>query len=1383
MTDTSIKYRYFVTDLVSNQVIAEIPFNGVSYERALKTAGSFSGSIPLLEETQHLDLYNSTMPGKTGLYVVRNGECVWGGIIWSRSYDIVGKTISVSASEFQSYLYHRKIWKTWIRKFDGVNVKADADNTDQLIVELPDESSDGVSIDEGAAVELLFLDEKGYPYTGHYRVNKTYRNSSFITVDKDALEYMSGSDPETPIVAQSKKNSVTSRTVSSGSKNVTINTASPHGLAVGDTVWIDKLESKVAKVYKSTTHSTNSASCQSGNEFVSGKVSGKSVSGNSYKFTGEFGVTVTQSDYDDDLKKPVAGNTITLNGFSGSYGTNYFNGDKKVSSVKKWSKTFPAKNIGGGETIPARAVKYVTIYFKDTGITIAKSTYDNNGFPINTSTVTVGTIEKKYVTSVLDDTQGYSPTAGNVNSQNISVAEVPSRTSFTVQSDTSSSVSSTVAGAQVAGATVTWDGTYQANLYLNTDTYDHVRQLLRNVFNDFVGLRYTNPFLGNLSKMKIRTANYNSISDEATISTGLYTSAHSKAIEVDPSDGRLIARIGLDVPYTQFILESESEDYADIGEQINISGNDSAINGDYAIKSITAEKDQFTYDLPDTEQDVETYAISAATASSGNVTYMIFNHSVQPGQLVTVANVNSTGSFSNLNVVNGLVVARTSNTVTVSLNRDGATYATSQGKLYFSTRTRLKELISPDATQVLFGAHNMTAGMNITIVGLRNQNYDGTWVITSTPSPVTFTYEPKFETLNVASTSITKKAVNNTWQIKLTLSDTPDTVAYTYRPGTTKLLVDKSGYGSEPSDISEGPKTLVRHDVVDGVHSFIYEKSTSSTQRVDVPVSYQERLVGDAVTINQAVYTASTKFAKSKPVKTGNGTATFTTLTSHGLVPGDYVWIQNIGMPFTELIGVDSPYTRVLIKVLNVTGSTTFTTDNQALTGVAYGHQPKAGEINATINTGGAGYLNKYDISPDRVTKTNVTVKIDDLPAVNSTLFNSANVTLRAFNAKNRMCYLVIDSDPGVVVGQLVEIQDVDDYNRVIFDGTYSVREVSKVSGGFRISYKSSNTTQKRDYGSWNESVVKGKKVKTIKASEPHTGGKVIIHSYVYSGSYGSFVNNSDIGIGFSTEEYSGNYHRIEDFRGHELTSVGEALSKYSDKYISKPGSTKTIRNLHGFEYRIDCSFDYETSSFKRTFVFIPIYYPGEPVHGEASPVSRFGADKVVFEYPGNIDSVSMDESAENAATRFWMVGSDGGTGTENAAKTFVGVVAKPLIDSGWPLLEATESNDQLDFLEDITDYANRYLNELRPPMGEFSVSVNGSLDPVVNTYKPGDWCSIIVNDPFVQERLSSDLEPRDTVIVRKILSYSVSVPDGNAFPESVSITMIPEWDVDKRGE
>ena len=33
-------YRYFVTDLLTNVVLAEIPFTGVSYERAIKGAGA-----------------------------------------------------------------------------------------------------------------------------------------------------------------------------------------------------------------------------------------------------------------------------------------------------------------------------------------------------------------------------------------------------------------------------------------------------------------------------------------------------------------------------------------------------------------------------------------------------------------------------------------------------------------------------------------------------------------------------------------------------------------------------------------------------------------------------------------------------------------------------------------------------------------------------------------------------------------------------------------------------------------------------------------------------------------------------------------------------------------------------------------------------------------------------------------------------------------------------------------------------------------------------------------------------------------------------------------------------------------------------------------------
>ena len=113
MTDTSVEYRYFITNIVTNQVIAEIPLTGVSYERGLKDAGSFSGTLSLSVETDGLDVYNSTLPGKNAIYVLRNGLCVWGGIIWTRSYDVVAKTVTINANEFTSYFQHRKIWKTW----------------------------------------------------------------------------------------------------------------------------------------------------------------------------------------------------------------------------------------------------------------------------------------------------------------------------------------------------------------------------------------------------------------------------------------------------------------------------------------------------------------------------------------------------------------------------------------------------------------------------------------------------------------------------------------------------------------------------------------------------------------------------------------------------------------------------------------------------------------------------------------------------------------------------------------------------------------------------------------------------------------------------------------------------------------------------------------------------------------------------------------------------------------------------------------------------------------------------------------------------------------------------------------------------------------------
>jgi hypothetical protein len=520
-------------------------------------------------------------------------------------------------------------------------------------------------------------------------------------------------------------------------------------------------------------------------------------------------------------------------------------------------------------------------------------------------------------------------------------------------------------------------------------------------------------------------------------------------------------------------------------------------------------------------------------------------------------------------------------------------------------------------------------------------------------------------------------------------------------------------------------------------------------------------------------------------VPTGNGTVTYKTSAAHEFVRGDVVAIANVGDAFTQKTGSTNAYSEIVVAIADVPNNTSFTTNNQGLYGVNYNYDLSLGQFSvAEISPSGAT-VRYYDPTSSRANPLPPSIKIDDLPDVNSPLKNRITVLDRAFNKDDTVVTLKIGSNPGFYEGGTVVVDGVDGKGESVFDGTFKIKEIKKITdGNWRLSYVTNNKKIKKDFGSFKDTTPEDKsKVRTLQAYEGNSGGTATQESWVYVGSYGSYPSSSDIGIEFSTQAYSGHYMRSDIYRGHELKNVGEALATYADKFITRPGSTKSIRNIYGFDYRINCVYDYGTESFRRIFTFIPVHYPNEPKHGETSPISRFGADKVVFEYPGNIQSVNLKESSENASTRFWMVGSDGGAGGSDTAKSFVGVAAKELLNKNWPLLESENSDDKLDFLVDISDYAYRYLSETQPPTGEFTVTVNGSLDPVVNTYQPSDWCSIIVNDPFIKERLSSDLEPRETVIVRKITAYTVDVPNNPSFPEQVSLTLIPEWDVDKRGQ
>ena len=377
----------------------------------------------------------------------------------------------------------------------------------------------------------------------------------------------------------------------------------------------------------------------------------------------------------------------------------------------------------------------------------------------------------------------------------------------------------------------------------------------------------------------------------------------------------------------------------------------------------------------------------------------------------------------------------------------------------------------------------------------------------------------------------------------------------------------------------------------------------------------------------------------------------------------------------------------------------------------------------------------------------------------------AVSVNTRTVTNKQLVDYvatLTTSGSHGFSVGQRVVISGVDQGN--------SFSEI--LNGEYIILSATANTFSYLTSGLVN-----------IAPSAVAAGATAVVTPYVLIGTYGPYTANSDIGgLDYSTNEYSGIDLEPENYRGFELRNVGEELDKYSDRLSSsKRRSASPVERTDGFEYRIDCFYDPNTASFKREFVLLPINYPNPPAPGEVSPISRFGADELVFEYPGQISDFSLDEKSDDAVTRMWAVGNIGDLG-EGASQPYSAAASLELLLDGWPILEDDVSeNDEVDEVA-LYETASRYLSEFRPPLADITVGVNGSLNPVVGTYAPGDWCSLVIDDEFVKMRLASDLEPRDTVIVRKIDSYTVSVGNSPTFPEKVSLKLIAEWEVDKRG-
>ena len=103
-------YRYLFADLLTNQVYAELPLTAVTFGQELNTAGPFSGKLMMSGyNSVAYDIQDYTIPGRTAIYVDRDGSIVWGGVLWSRSYDSTTQSVTFSGREFESYFERRRI--------------------------------------------------------------------------------------------------------------------------------------------------------------------------------------------------------------------------------------------------------------------------------------------------------------------------------------------------------------------------------------------------------------------------------------------------------------------------------------------------------------------------------------------------------------------------------------------------------------------------------------------------------------------------------------------------------------------------------------------------------------------------------------------------------------------------------------------------------------------------------------------------------------------------------------------------------------------------------------------------------------------------------------------------------------------------------------------------------------------------------------------------------------------------------------------------------------------------------------------------------------------------------------------------------------------------
>jgi len=97
------EYRYYTVDILSRSQVTDIPQYGVTMSKQMSAAGDYTGFFRLDSGIFNDKLLlDGTAPGRYALHVERDGQVIWGGPIWGRTYSAEDQAVQINASTYES---------------------------------------------------------------------------------------------------------------------------------------------------------------------------------------------------------------------------------------------------------------------------------------------------------------------------------------------------------------------------------------------------------------------------------------------------------------------------------------------------------------------------------------------------------------------------------------------------------------------------------------------------------------------------------------------------------------------------------------------------------------------------------------------------------------------------------------------------------------------------------------------------------------------------------------------------------------------------------------------------------------------------------------------------------------------------------------------------------------------------------------------------------------------------------------------------------------------------------------------------------------------------------------------------------------------------------